>query len=256
MTRSIFIVAVCLACATGISQCDTERSKRVVLSSARVYDIVYDSTEGKQFIIVDIRERMAYVRGHILPAIWIPQDSLAKALQATPQNTAIILYDADGTRIDVALEKLSERGFTNLYAMSDGFNGWMKKGYPAAIRLVTNTTDTVPYQKTELSAADVCSMIQDKTIACVVIDIRPYPEFAEGHIRNAFSIPYAPLNEFVIGMEAHNFPKNTPLILYCSGATCDLGDKAAEVLLRNDFTNVFLFRDGVNGWFHQHCREL
>jgi rhodanese-related sulfurtransferase len=59
----------------------------------------------------------------------------------------------------------------------------------------------------------------------VVLDVRPEPEFAAGHIRGAISIPLQTLEE-----RLGDIPAGAEVVAYCRGPYCVYADDAVRVL--------------------------
>jgi rhodanese-related sulfurtransferase len=84
--------------------------------------------------------------------------------------------------------------------------------------------------------------------AALVVDARESAEFADGHIPGAVSIPYddavrdpAPL--------ARLDPRGRPIIVYCSGGSCEASRMLADMLVR-DFhqRRVLVYEGGYPEW--------
>lgn len=73
----------------------------------------------------------------------------------------------------------------------------------------------------------------------VIVDVREPEEFARGHVKGAINMPPA---EIMAGArQIQNFPKDTPLILYCmSGAR---SNAAMNILRGMGYTNL---TNGIN----------
>ncbi|MBA2444883.1 MAG: metalloregulator ArsR/SmtB family transcription factor, partial [Nocardioidaceae bacterium] len=64
----------------------------------------------------------------------------------------------------------------------------------------------------------------------VVIDVRPEPEFAAGHIAGALSVPTAELARRLRGV-----PKGQQVVAYCRGTYCVYADHAVRTLQRRGY---------------------
>jgi rhodanese-related sulfurtransferase len=62
----------------------------------------------------------------------------------------------------------------------------------------------------------------------VILDTRPVPEFAAGHIKGALSVPLADLQK-----QLRKLPKSKEYVAYCRGPYCVYADRAVELLRRN-----------------------
>lgn len=70
-------------------------------------------TEGA--IIVDVRTKAEYDRGHITGSINLPLDQLNKGMNKLDKNKAIITCCASGMRSGVAKGMLQKAGFARVY---------------------------------------------------------------------------------------------------------------------------------------------
>ena len=92
-----------------------------------------------------------------------------------------------------------------------------------------------------------------------LVDTRKAGEFGEGSIKGAVSIPYDPeksaktadgvfdasLDKFDLTKMAD---KNAHLVMFCNSGTCFKSYKAAVVLAKAGYKNVYWYRDGVPDW--------
>ncbi len=133
-------------------QCQPNAHSDRTISPEEVYRIVYDSVDVSEYVVLDMRSRMDYVRGHLVSAHWLSPDSvLYKLPTLTTEKRSFIIYDADETRISAVASTLSKNGVTNFYVMRGGFSKWTQLGYPAAIQLVRNTNEKIDAQRKDLS---------------------------------------------------------------------------------------------------------
>jgi rhodanese-related sulfurtransferase len=239
---------LCVFFVICIVNCSSRNEEDAILSIEKVNEIISDSSKVQEYIILDMRSRMDYVRGHLVSSIWMNLDSLKIKMDMIPKEKKIILYDSEGIESLKAAILLQKNGFTNFYVMHGGFDKWIKKGYPAAIQLVMNTNDKLDIEKKDITTDEVYQIIKNNSDRYSIIDIRSRLAFKDGHVENSISIPYVPLNEFVVGVEEQNFPKNKSLIIYCDNDSHDIGEKAVEVLVRNDYTQVYLMQNGLDEW--------
>jgi rhodanese-related sulfurtransferase len=76
----------------------------------------------------------------------------------------------------------------------------------------------------------------------VVIDVRPSPEFAEGHIPGARSVPVAELRQHL-----RSLPRDVEVVAYCRGPYCVYADDAVRFLRRRGYRARRL-EDGFPEW--------
>lgn len=76
----------------------------------------------------------------------------------------------------------------------------------------------------------------------VVLDVRPEPEFAAGHIAGAVSVPVEQLTRRLRGV-----PKDRDVVAYCRGPYCVYADDAVRTLTRRGYRAARL-EDGYPEW--------
>jgi adenylyltransferase/sulfurtransferase len=89
-------------------------------------------SNGKGYVLVDVREKDEYRDGHLEGALPLPRGFLEiRVEEAIPdKSTPIIAYCAGGTRSLLAAKQLREMGYTDVISMAGGFNGWKNAGHP------------------------------------------------------------------------------------------------------------------------------
>ena len=105
----------------------------------------------------------------------------------------------------------------------------------------------------EVSTEQVRRMLADKST--VVLDTRPFREFAISHIPGAVNVaakPGVPMSAYVsdvaeIGRLLEG-KKETPLVLYCNGPYCGKSKRLAEELLAAGYRNVRRYQLGIPVW--------
>jgi len=76
----------------------------------------------------------------------------------------------------------------------------------------------------------------------VVLDVRPGPEFAAGHLPHARSMPVAELRK-----RLDELPGKVPIVAYCRGPFCLLARSAVDLLRRKGYEASHL-SDGIAEW--------
>ncbi len=78
------------------------------------------------------------------------------------------------------------------------------------------------------------------------IDARTAEEFRKGHIRGSHNIPGEDISPHF--PEIAPLPRDTLIVVYCTGPLCNLGRMVADFLHVMEFSNVVLYDDGWEGW--------
>ena len=76
----------------------------------------------------------------------------------------------------------------------------------------------------------------------VVLDVRPTPEYAAGHVEGARSVPIGELSR-----RLRELPKKKEVVAYCRGPYCVFADDAVRALRRKGYRAVRL-EDGFPEW--------
>jgi rhodanese-related sulfurtransferase len=105
----------------------------------------------------------------------------------------------------------------------------------------------------EVSTEELQTLIGDGRT--IVLDARPFREFAVGHIpgaRNVAAKPGVPMSLYVSDVAAvgrlAGGVKTTPLVLYCNGLHCGKSKRLAEELLADGWTAVRRYQLGIPVW--------
>jgi hydroxyacylglutathione hydrolase len=84
-------------------------------------------------LLVDVRQRSEFARGHIPHTTHVSASSLVAHLDVVPRDRPIVVLCAGGDRSVCAASFLSAAGFDNVTNMSGGFSEWRASGLPAEI---------------------------------------------------------------------------------------------------------------------------
>ncbi len=80
--------------------------------------------EGKDLLLVDVREDYEYNDGHIPGSILMPLGELVENHERLDREKEIVLICRSGQRSGVAAQFLSEEGYTEVYNMVGGMLAW------------------------------------------------------------------------------------------------------------------------------------
>ena len=84
----------------------------------------------KKILLLDVRTAEEYRQAHLRGALLIPLGELEQRVPEIPRDRPILVYCAVGSRSVAAAALLAQRGFRDIYQMSDGLVGWYKNGLP------------------------------------------------------------------------------------------------------------------------------
>ena len=87
--------------------------------------------EKEPVVLLDIREKEEIALGYIEGATFIPQGLLDEKVESLvpDKNIHLVVYCAGGIRSLAAAKRLKEKGYTHVFSMAKGINGWKEAGY-------------------------------------------------------------------------------------------------------------------------------
>ena len=104
----------------------------------------------------------------------------------------------------------------------------------------------------EMSTAELRAALTESSV--IVLDARPYEEYAVSHIPGARAVPAKPGTSAALYVGnaaevAKSIPdKSQPLILYCNGLFCGRSERFAHDLIKLGYRNVRRYQLGAPGW--------
>ncbi|GGN64747.1 MULTISPECIES: sulfurtransferase TusA family protein [Oceanobacillus] len=89
--------------------------------------ISFEELESRDGLILDVREGAEYAFGHIGGAKSIPLGELESRMKELDKDEEIYVVCRTGNRSDLAAQLLADNGFTKVYNVLPGMNGWNGK---------------------------------------------------------------------------------------------------------------------------------
>ena len=98
----------------------------------------------------------------------------------------------------------------------------------------------------EINDIDIARQIHDSGQA-LFVDARAKGAYTEGHVKGAISLP---VGEFDLKIDAFSdrYPLDQPIIIYCSGRSCEDGHRLSEKLIDFGYGKIRIMIDGFPGW--------
>lgn len=96
-------------------------------------DVVKKATDaGEDCLLLDVRTRQEYEKGHIENSSNIPFDELTEHMDELPEDKhkKIYVYCFSGSRSEPAVEQLLNMGYDNVFDVNHGLLAWRAKKYP------------------------------------------------------------------------------------------------------------------------------
>ncbi len=79
------------------------------------------------------------------------------------------------------------------------------------------------------------------------VDARSMEDFTDGHIKGAVSLPVGQYDEHIDAF-LERYDLDYPMVLYCSGRTCEDSHHLAQLLMERGYMNLSVMIDGLPGW--------
>ncbi|MBM4426259.1 MAG: hypothetical protein FJ031_03365 [Chloroflexi bacterium] len=216
--------------------------------------------------IVDVRQTSEIeTNGYIEGAIHVEIRELMKNLDKLPgKDEKIVVVCASGHRGGYAMVALRMLGYTNVFNLNGGMNGWIKaefavvEGMPAeavSVGAPDLDADVLAYFDNYLSNLDPAAgfgsvkndalnveLVEGKEI--FLLDVRRTAEWNDvGYIDGAVSVP---LNDLPANLDKLPADMDAAIVVIC--ATGHRGTPAQMYLQELGYTNVRNLNGGLNGW--------
>ena len=87
---------------------------------------------GESVVLVDVRERAEWDRGHLPGAIHLGKGVIERDIEAAVPDldSELVLYCGGGYRSALAAEALQRMGYTDVISMNGGWRAWTAADYP------------------------------------------------------------------------------------------------------------------------------
>lgn len=89
---------------------------------------------GEPFVLVDVREREEWDRGHLPGAVHLGKGVIERDIEAAVPDptTPVVLYCGGGYRSALAALALQRMGYSAVESMDGGWRAWTASGYEVA----------------------------------------------------------------------------------------------------------------------------
>lgn len=207
--------------------------------------------DGGEIALLDVRESGVFANRHLLLAASVPLSQMELRLDALVPRLSTRLVITDGGAEDLAERaaiRLSELGYTDVWVLEGGTEGWRREGYEvfSGFNVPSKAFGEfveVAYDTPRLSADELQAKI-DTEEDMVILDSRPYDEYHRMNIPGGIDAPGAELVYRV-----HDVAPNpeTLVVVNCAGRTRSI--VGAQSLINAGIPNrVVALKDGTMGW--------
>ncbi|MBV6624833.1 MAG: rhodanese-like domain-containing protein [Rivularia sp. (in: Bacteria)] len=126
--KRFVLLSVLLALCINISACNSSIAGNQQISATKLIEQIQ---VDKAPVILDVRTREEYSRGHIPGAINIEYGELPSRINEinSLSNQKIVVYCERGVRANIAEETLIKAGFTKVLHLEGDMYGWRERGF-------------------------------------------------------------------------------------------------------------------------------
>ncbi|HDS3847871.1 TPA: rhodanese-like domain-containing protein [Legionella pneumophila] len=113
----------------GFLKLVAEAKKRINEISPQILKSKIDNNE--KLIIIDVRETNEWETGKIPNAIHLSKGIIERDIEKiiTDNQSNIVLYCSGGYRCALVADSLQKMGYTNVFSLDTGLQGWLDAGY-------------------------------------------------------------------------------------------------------------------------------
>jgi rhodanese-related sulfurtransferase len=206
--------------------------------------------DGEELALIDLREELIYSQNHLLWARSAPVSRLELnfARLVPRRTTRIVLIDEDDGLVERAGHILARAGYTDLHFLAGGISAWQAAGFElfSGVNVPSKAFgEFIEHQSgtPSISADELAALIRNGS-DLVVLDSRPFDEYARVSIPTATNVPGA---ELVLRVHDLAPSPETMVVVNCAGRTRSI--IGAQSLINAGVPNkVVALRNGTMGW--------
>jgi rhodanese-related sulfurtransferase len=206
--------------------------------------------DGGELALVDVREELIFSQGHLLLARSAPLSRLElKFAELVPRRTTrIVLCDGNDGLTERAALVLARNGYSDLRILAGGVETWAAAGFElfTGVNVPSKAFgEFIEHEnRTPSIAADELARLIGEDADLVVLDSRPFDEYARVSIPGATNVPGA---ELVLRARELAPSPDTTVVVNCAGRTRSI--IGAQSLIDAGLPNkVVALRNGTMGW--------
>lgn len=206
--------------------------------------------DGGELALVDVREELIFSQSHLLLARSVPLSrfELNFARLVPRRSTRIVLCDEDDGLAGRAAAILSRNGYSDVRILAGGTAAWSAAGFELFSGVNVPSKAFGEYiehaHHTPGVAADELDRLLRERADLVVLDSRPFDEYARVSIPTATNVPGA---ELVLRAREIAPSSQTTIVVNCAGRTRSI--IGAQSLINAGLPNkVMALRNGTMGW--------
>lgn len=208
--------------------------------------------DDAEIALLDVREHGEYGEAHLFYVVSTPFSKLESEVDRMVQrkNVRIVLVDETGGELaDLSAQRLRARGYTSIWKLDGGIQGWKNAGYVlfAGVNLPSKAFGELAehaFNTPRITALELNQRI-GRGDDIIVLDGRPFTEFKKMSIPTAICCPNG---ELPLRIEELVPSAETTIVINCAGRTRSI--IGAQTLINLGVKNkVIALENGTQGWF-------
>ena len=103
----------------------------IELSPLEALELIDHNRDSTNFTILDVRTPEEYHEGHLRGAVLQPYGpEFSASLAELSKDNTYLVYCRSGGRSLSAGREMEKQGFSKVFMLAEGMNGWVHKGMP------------------------------------------------------------------------------------------------------------------------------
>jgi rhodanese-related sulfurtransferase len=86
--------------------------------------------QKKNIFLLDVRTSQEYAQARLKGSVLIPINEIERRVNEVPKNRPVLVLCAVGSRSNLVAGFLSNKGYGEVYNLTDGLVGWYRNGFP------------------------------------------------------------------------------------------------------------------------------
>jgi len=174
----------------------------------------------------------------ILKAIWLVVIALAVGLGVNAVRTPVLGVAADRGMMSHARAK----DLSGLRLIDD----WRNKGWDVTpVQVSTQVTEPTTIWPVSIDTLTAKQFFDEGE--CIFLDARPPDEYEGEHILGALNWPADEFDAYY-DVRSTEAPKDSCVVAYCNGGSCDESNHLAQSLVIEGWKEVYLYTEGMDEW--------
>lgn len=216
---------------------------------------------GEDVVVVDVRSREEYLRGHVPDTYHIPGGNLLLDAPRLPlrDGTTLVVSCAGRTRGILGAKLLHDNGFDHVYALENGVMGWFLSGHDiaegpgrevpapaseAGVARIQRATDSLASREgVRRCPLETFRRVYDSDKTFYILDVRLPEEYQAGHVPRAIPLP---LGQMALAHENFLAVRAAPVFLISDDDLRPVW--AASLLQQLGFRDVSILDGGLQRW--------